>query len=255
MIAAVIFATLAAAIPIQATDYALTVPSQIPSGVTTFAFENKGSEPHYVRFVRLASGHTMDDFVAWQKSGAAIPDWLVSTGGIGTVAPGTSEEFTAALAEGSYAVICTYPSPDGTPHVAKGMYAPLRVGPDKNGDSVPTNEDLTVTMHDHGFQLTAPVPSGKPRWHVHNNGSEPHQALLVRLPDEGSEYQERQWFTNGSRGSRRGVPAGGIVELQPDADAWFSVELKPGRYLLICTVLEQEGRHFDLGMIYRFTIE
>ena len=31
--------------------------------------------------------------------------------------------------------------------------------------------------------------------------------------------------------------------------------LKPGRYILICTVLEQEGRHFDLGMIYRFTIE
>lgn len=255
MIAALVLSTLATVVPIQATDYALTLPAQIPSGVTTFTFENKGSEPHYVRFVRLAKSHTIDDFIAWQKSGAAIPDWLVSTGGIGTVAPGMAEEFTASLPEGAYAVICTYPTADGTPHVAKGMYASLRVGPDVSPDRAPASEDLTVTMHDHGFQLTAPVPGGKPRWKVHNNGSEPHQALLIRLPEDANEFQERQWFANGSRGSRRGIPVGGVVELQPDADAWFTVELKPGRYLLICTVLEEEGRHFDLGMIYRFTIE
>ena len=62
--------------------------------------------------------------------------------------------------------------------------------------------------------------------------------------------------TTGSRcGPRPGVPAGGVIEVEPDADAWFRVELKPGRYLLLCSVLEEEGRHFDLGMIYRFTIE
>jgi plastocyanin len=252
---AVVLAAVAAALHIQATDYALSLPATIPSGVTTFTFENKGSEPHDVRFVRLMPGHTMDDFVAWQKSGAPIPDWLVSSGGIGTIAPGMTEEFTAALAAGAYAAICTYPSADGTPHAAKGMYAALQVGPNASPDRAPTADDLTVTMHDHGFQLTAPVPAGRPRWRVHNNGSEPHQALLVRLPDDSNEFQERLWFTNRSRGSRRGVPVGGVVELQPDADAWFSVDLKPGRYLLICTMLEEEGRHFDLGMIYRFTIE
>ena len=89
----------------------------------------------------------------------------------------------------------------------------------------------------------------------HNNGSEPHQALLVRMPDDANEFQERQWFANGSRGSRRGIPTGGVVELLPDQDAWFSVELKPGRYILLCSMIEEEGRHFDLGMIYRFTIE
>jgi len=254
MIGAIILATLTS-VSVQATDYTLTLPPEIPSGITTFTFENKGSEPHYLRFVRLGAGHSMDDFVAWQKSGTPIPEWLVSSGGIGTVAPGMIEEFTASLAEGAYAVICTYPSPDGTPHVAKGMYAPLRVGPRKSAETPPPSEDLTVTMHDHGFQLTAPVPGGRPRWRIHNNGSEPHQALLVRLPEDANEFQERLWFTNGSRGSRRGIPSGGVVELQPDADAWFSVELKPGRYLLICTIVEQEGRHFDLGMIYRFTIE
>lgn len=246
---------LAAAVQIQATDYTLSLPAKIPSGIASFTFENKGAEPHYVRFVRVAKGHTMDDFVAWQKSGAPIPDWLESSGGIGTVAPGMTEEFTTTLAAGTYAAICTYPAADGTPHVAKGMYAPLEVGPDASAERAPSSEDLTVTMHDHGFQLTAPVPAGKPRWKLHNNGSEPHQALVIRLPEDANEFNERLWFTNGSRGSRRGIPVGGVVELQPDADAWFSVELKPGRYILLCSMLEQEGRHFDLGMIYRFTIE
>jgi uncharacterized cupredoxin-like copper-binding protein len=252
MIAAIV---LAAAVQIQATDYTLSLPPAIPSGINTFAFENKGAEPHYVRFVRIAPGHTMDDFIAWQKSNIAIPDWLISSGGIGAVAPGMTEQFTATLAAGSYAAICTYPAADGMPHAAKGMYAALQVGPAVSSERAPANEDLTVTMHDHGFQLTAPVPPGKPLWRIHNNGSEPHQALLVRLPETANEFQERLWFTKGSRGTRPGVPVGGVVELQPDADAWFSVELKSGRYLLICTVVEQEGRHYDLGMIYRFTIE
>jgi len=252
MIAAIV---LAAAVQIQATDYALSLPSTIPSGINTFTFENKGAEPHYVRFVRIAPGHSIDEFIAWQKSDTSIPDWLISSGGIGTVAPGMTERFTATLPTGTYAAICTYPAADGTPHVAKGMYAALQVGPEASPEPTPANEDLTVTMHDHGFQLTAPVPPGRPLWHIHNNGSESHQALLVRLPETANEFQERLWFTKDSRGVRPGVPTGGVVELQPDADAWFSVELKPGRYLLICTVLEQEGRHFDLGMIYRFTIE
>jgi uncharacterized cupredoxin-like copper-binding protein len=90
---------------------------------------------------------------------------------------------------------------------------------------------------------------------LRNAGSEPHQALIVKLPEGANEWQERAWFTNGSRGGRTGEPFGGVVELAPGAEAWFRVELIPGRYLLLCTVLEQEGRHFDLGMIYRFTIE
>ena len=40
---------------------------------------------------------------------------------------------------------------------------------------------------------------------------------------------------------------------------WFQVgwstDLKPGRYLLLCAMPEDEGRHYELGMIYRFTIE
>jgi hypothetical protein len=39
------------------------------------------------------------------------------------------------------------------------------------------------------------------------------------------------------------------------AGASFQTELTRGRYLLLCTMTEDEGRHYELGMIYRFEIE
>jgi hypothetical protein len=171
-----------------------------------------------------------------------------------TLWPGLSEEITLTLAAGSYVALCSYPSPNGgPPHLEKGMYAPVDVGPVVSAAKAPS-ADLTLTMHDHGFQLTAPISGGPARWRIHNNGTEPHQALIVRLPEGVTENQERNWFS-GSRAPRAGIPVGGIVELGADADAWISVDLQPGRYLLLCSMLEQEGRHFELGMIYRFAIE
>ena len=99
---------------------------------------------------------------------------------------------------------------DGTPHLRKGMYAPLQVGPEPS-DERPPSEDLTITMHDHGFQLTAPIEGGQRRIRVKNTGTEPHQALVVRLPEGVTEFNERLWFTNGSRGQRRAEPIGGAL--------------------------------------------
>ena len=119
----------------------------------------------------------------------------------------------------------------------------------------PPVADENLTLRDHHFKLSAPVPSGRSTWHVRNEGTEPHQALIVQLPDGVHENAERTWFTSGARGDEPGHPVGGVQRLEPGRDAWFTVTLEPGRYLLLCTMTEDEGRHFDLGMIYRFTIE
>ena len=246
---------LAAAVQIQASDFALSLPAQVPAGVTTFAFVNKGAEPHSVRFLQLGAGKSFDDFVAWQKSGSPIPEWLVTVGGVGSVAPGMSEEYITSLAAGSYVVLCSYPSPDGTVHSSKGMYAALRVGPAASEEKAPSDPDLNLRLHDHGFQLSAPIEGGRKLWRVENTGSDAHQVLIIHLPEGVSEYQERGWFSGGSKGPRPGVPVGGVIEIPPDGEAWFRSDLKPGRYLLLCSVQEEEGRHYDLGMIYRFTVE
>ena len=114
---------------------------------------------------------------------------------------------------------------------------------------------ITVVLTDHHFRLSAPVEGGRLLWHVKNEGSEPHQALVVRLPDGVSEFGERAWFEHGSRGPEPGERIGGLESLAPDTEASFQTDLKPGKYLLICAMAEDEGRHYELGMIYRFVIE
>jgi len=114
--------------------------------------------------------------------------------------------------------------------------------------------DLTVTLRDHNFKLTNPVPAGRATWHVRNEGTEAHQALVIKLPDRVSEFAEKAWLIN-KRGPEPGASMGGVPFLKPGDEAWFTTDLTPGRYLLLCSMQEDEGRHFDLGMIYRFTIE
>jgi uncharacterized cupredoxin-like copper-binding protein len=118
-----------------------------------------------------------------------------------------------------------------------------------------TDPSISIALTDHHFRLTAPVEPGRLLWHVKNEGSEPHQALVIRLPDGMSEYGEEAWFEHGRKGPEPGERVGGLETLAPGAEASFRTDLKPGKYLLLCAMSEDEGRHYELGMIYRFTIE
>jgi uncharacterized cupredoxin-like copper-binding protein len=118
-----------------------------------------------------------------------------------------------------------------------------------------TAATMTLVLTDHHFRLSNPVERGRMVWHVKNEGSEPHQALVVKLPDGVNEYQERAWYDHGSQGPEPGEPVGGLKTLAPGAEASFETDLKPGKYLLLCTMAEDDGRHYELGMIYRFEIE
>ena len=149
-----------------------------------FTLDNHGGEPHEIRFIRLAAGHTFDDFVTWQKSGTAIPEWLISAAGIGAVAPGLHQEYLMSLQPGAYVALCSYPSDNGAPHTDKGMFAALTVDAGAPTATPPAEADVTITLTDHHFQLTAPFDGPHPLIHLRNGGTEPHQAQIIKLPDE-----------------------------------------------------------------------
>ena len=231
-----------AAITIVTSNDALTVPAQTGAGLTTITFENKATEPHGIRIVELRDKHTTAEFAGFLKAGGAPPAWVRTVGGVAMLAPALSEEYWTTLAAGRYVVL------DGD------RFAPLTVTP--GPAAKPTlAADIEVRLHDHGFQFSAPVEGPRPLWHLRNTGSEPHQAVLFRLTEGMTEFAARNWITSGSRGAAPGDPRGGVIEVPINGEAWFRVDLPPGRYVLLCGELEQEGRHFDLGMIYRFTIE
>jgi hypothetical protein len=152
MLAALLAANATAAVRIEVRDFAMALPARLPAGRTAFTLDNRGAEPHEVRFLRLAAPHTVDDFVAWQKSGLPIPAWLVPSGGIASVAPGLTADYVAALTAGSYVVLCGDSSPDGTSHLAKGMFAALQVDP--GGVPAPAPDaDLNVVLGDHHYRF------------------------------------------------------------------------------------------------------
>ncbi len=230
------------AVTIVAQDDGLTAPRTIAAGLTTFTFENHATEPHSIRFVRLAPPHTPEEFGAWLKAGGTPPAWVSTAGGVAAIATQRTEDYTMVIDAGAYVIV----DGDG--------FVPLRVE-GAAAKAPPPDAEVEIRLRDHGYQLNAPIPGGKPMLHLHNGGTEAHQALLVRLPERVSEYAVRSWITGGSRGPHPAEPMGGVLELPANADAWMRVDLPAGRYVLLCGELEEEGRHFDLGMIYRFEIE
>jgi dienelactone hydrolase/uncharacterized cupredoxin-like copper-binding protein len=239
---------------VVAEDFKLTLPDRLDAGRNQFVFENRGREPHYFRLMRFSEGKGIADFLAWRKSRTPAPGWLIPSGGAGTLAPGERAEYAADLAPGSYVVFCGHPSPDGVQHVDKGMHAVLTVQgePAKAATGKP---DISVELADTQIKVAPAFHKGAQTAHIRNTGTRTHQALLILLPEGVRAEDELAWFRGGSRGARPGHPMGGVIELAAGSEAWAGFDLRPGRYLLICSVPGAEGkRHFDHGMSHSFEI-
>ena len=232
---------------VVATDYRLALPTAVEPGLRRIRLVNRGSEPHYLGLMRTDSGKTSRDYVAWRQSRTPRPAWLTPAGGIAPVQPGDSADLVLDLPAGQYVVFCTYPSSDGTSHLMKGMVGDLVVrGTDVRDEPV---ADAEVRLADFNFTVSAPLSAGRRTLSVRNESASLHQLLIVRLPDGVTEDQELAWFRGGSLGERPGIPTGGVLQLPAGQRVWASIALRPGRYMLLCTVVDREGRpHHALGM-------
>jgi len=222
----IVVALAALAVTLGITNDGVTAPAQIAAGLTTFTVENHSTAPHALRFVKLTAPHTADEFGTFLKTGGKPPAWISTAGGVATLAPNRSEDYTITIAAGTYVIV------DGD------RYAPLRVT-GTPAKAAPPAADVNVKLRDHNFQLNAPFSSGKQTIYFQNTGTEPHQALIVRLPERVSEFAIRQWITNGSRGEHPAEPVGGALEVPIGGDAWVTLDFQPGRYILLCGQLEE----------------
>jgi hypothetical protein len=105
-------------------DYGFDLPT-LTAGPQVLRVVNNGKEIHEIHVARIPEGMTFDQFMASLTSGAEpVGEDL---GGNGALSPGLANWWQADLAAGTYAVLCFVPSPDGTPHMMKGMAQPLVV--------------------------------------------------------------------------------------------------------------------------------
>jgi hypothetical protein len=122
-------------VAVAAADYAFQgVPSELDAGVTSFEFENGGTEVHEMVLFRINDGvtETVEELLALPEEEAEQKATMVAAAG---AAPGDSEYAVADLSAGSYAMLCFVPEGttseetegSGPPHFTRGMVFELEV--------------------------------------------------------------------------------------------------------------------------------
>lgn len=250
----------AASIPeitIKDTDYSFEAPESIPAGLVRVKQTNAGQELHHVQFMRLNDGVNFEQFIAALQKGPeqALP--LVSLmGGPSFIAPGATSAVILNLTAGQYVLACFLPSPDGMPHLAKGMIKPIQVTAPTGARPAEPQVAGTMRLKDFAFDMPDTLPAGQATFKVINDGPQPHEMALLRLADGKSPADVVQFF-----GQPNGPPpftaVGGMQGLNPGQSAFLVSDLTPGRYMATCAIPDRtSGKpHSALGMVREFTVK
>jgi hypothetical protein len=247
----------ATSIELIGTEFAYTASGDaeeapLAAGPVTVTLQNAGVEEHQISIVKLKDGKTMDDFAALATDLSQFDDVLETWGGPNGVGPAEENTTTQVLEAGDYLFACFIPSPDGLPHVVKGMLLPVTVE-DTDDEAEDATADDELTLSDYTFGLgTAEEPAeiDAGAWRFVNDGPQPHEAV-VYAPAEGATNQDvLAYFSNPEpAGPPPIVPAGGIGPI--DAGRETVAELAPGDYVFLCFIPDAAdgAPHFVKGMI------
>lgn len=248
----------AAKVTIKAHDYSFEAPTQIEAGLVSITLENEGQEPHHVQLARLNDGVSPDQFqTALQQNPEAVLVLVTWAGGPGVVDFGGSQEVIVELTAGNYMLLCFIPSPDGVPHLAKGMVASLEVV-DKSAQTgeQPPKADATVKMDDFAFILPSEIKAGPQVWQIDNHGQQPHEIGLIKLA-EGKTMEDVGAFMAAPNGPPPFSDVGGLQAIDPGESGWVNLNLTPGEYVALCHIPDPaSGKpHVELGMVAAFSVE
>lgn len=244
----------ATVVAFDATDFSYQGPTTIPAGLTTLRLNGQGREMHHLTVLRLVDGKTFADFEAAMRKGDLEPRWAVPVGGPNPPAPGESAEVTQVLEPGEYALVCFVPSPDGKPHIMKGMMKALTVTPGAAGAELP-EADVRMVLDDYRFTLDQPLTAGKHVIRVENNAEQPHEVVLVQLAPGKTPHDVVAWIEK-PEGPPPGKPLGGVAGMVKGTVVNFPVDLAPGDYGFLCFLPDAKDKapHFVHGMVQQFKV-
>lgn len=113
---------------ITLSDFAFTESVPLTAGSHTIRVTNDGPQPHEMVLVRLDSGATSQQLVAWIEHGMKGRPMVTPVGGFAALASGQHAFVTVSLTPGKYGLICLVPDvTDGRPHTAHGMLKDITV--------------------------------------------------------------------------------------------------------------------------------
>jgi uncharacterized cupredoxin-like copper-binding protein len=240
---------------VKTKDYAFDAPDTVRAGLTTLRLvTNPGQEMHQVGLIRLDSAKTPADLFRAMKSPGPMPAWAVEVAGVNPPVPGQTADATLNLAAGNYLLVCFVPSPDGVPHIAKGMSRPLVVT-GTAAASAPLPGDVEIKLTDYAFGLSKPLTAGQHVIRVVNDGHQSHEVMVIRLAPGKTAAQVAAWVEK-MDGPPPGEPMSGVAGLGVGQSASFPLTLTPGEYGLICFIPDaKDGKpHYVHGMVHQFKV-
>jgi len=243
-------------VTVVAREFAFQAPDEVPAGMVTFQLQNRGQALHHMQVIRLDDGKTLQDLYAALQAGGAPPAWAHDYGGPNAPDPGSDSNATMFLQPGNYAILCFVDIPDHVPHVMKGMAKMIRVTP-APVPAAATNitGDVTLTLNDYSFTLSAPLTRGVHTIRVENpTAAQSHEVELVKLAPGKTVNDLLQWIAN-PQGPPPGSAIGGIAGMEKGQVQSFTYDFAPGEYGFVCFLPGPDGRpHFMHGMTQQFTV-
>ena len=241
-------------VTVNAKDFAFTTGDTIQSGMTTFRLINGGRTLHHIVLARLDSGKTITDLGAALKAGQP-PGWAVMIGGPNAPDPRGESNATLDVAPGSYALLCLIDI-GGVQHFARGMIKALTVIPATGPAVAAPIADDSVTLTDYAFTLSRPLSSGHHTFRVVNTAGQRHELQLIKLAPGKTAKDLLDWIKS-PKGRPPASAIGGISPGLPGGPLYFSADITPGNYFLVCFVRdEKDGKaHIDHGMSLTQTVQ
>ena len=267
-------------VDVTATDTALHLRSEVPSGWVTFRMTNEGSAHHSFKLRRLPDGKTFADYrgdllvpadsleravlagridsAAYQRSmRQRVPAWygrVTTVGGITGLAPGRTAQITHNLEPGHYVLACLFKTPAKRTHALIGVRAGLTVTSDTTGAAPPT-ADVTVRLSSTAFKMDTTALSDEQTvaFRSVRGGEASHSPFvgLFRLTGETGKEEVVAWMEDGIPlpaptewvGGPEPMPAGDVAYVRVG-------DLPPGRYAWIT-----EKASTTDGMVKTFVVE
>ncbi len=247
-----------AVITITASDFAYEMPDTVTGGMVTIKLVNKGPNLHHVQFLRLTDGKTFTDLaegLKQMKPGAPMPPWVHDVVGPNSPDAGAESAITTNLEPGTYAVICFVDTPDKVPHFAKGMMHPLTVVAPTGPTAAAPTATVTVAMTDYAWDVAPAFTAGKQVVKLVNNAEQSHEMFVIKLA-EGKTVDDLMKWGATFKGPMPGSAMGGISGMPKGGEAYLSMDLTPGNYVLLCFLPDaKDGKpHIVHGMMKPFTI-
>jgi hypothetical protein len=243
-------------VTVTANDYAFEAPDTIPAGMTEIRLLNRGAEMHHAWMIRIEGGKTMSDLFAAFGPQGQLPAWARDVGGPNTPGPNGHATAILRLTPGRYAMICVIPSPDGKPHVMKGMAKEVTVTPaTSNTAKANLQISATMTLVDYRFRFSQPLQAGKQTIRVRNGAEQGHEVVFIRLAPGRKAAEMLAWMEK-MEGPPPGAPIGGTTPMARGEENLITLDLAPGEYALLCFVGDaKDGQpHIVHGMVDQITI-